>query len=182
MTADPGNLQLSAAPGWYVDSAVRQHDRPNNLVGSAMSAVKSAFTITAVTSGAVALAVATAAPAAASSKFNTIYSLTQGPCVAIVDTSINGNAYPSSAGFTVTTNMLGVGSCSLTVTLHWRNLDTQETGTFDVHASGPGVWMNGGPTAIFQPGFGNFVGWVTVNANHIGDSGEAQFEVNPYQG
>ncbi|WP_067541171.1 hypothetical protein [Nocardia crassostreae] len=144
-----------------------------------MSSIKSAFAITAASVGAIAFTIGSAAPSHAGpgGKFNTIYSLTQGPCVAVVDTSINGNAYPASAGFTVGANMIGVGSCDLTVTLHYRNKNNGATGTFDVHPHGPGYWMNSGPAAIVYLGAGSYTGWVTVNAASIGSSGQIDFDV-----
>ncbi|MFE9323141.1 hypothetical protein ACIHDR_25955 [Nocardia sp. NPDC052278] len=128
---------------------------------------------------------ATAAPASADSsggKFATIYSLTNGPCVAIVDSSVNGNAYPGMAAFTVTAQMIGVGQCSLDITLNYRNVDTGETGSFTAHANGPGFWGNSGYSALFSPGHDNFVGTVTVNAAHFPEAGAVQFANHPYQG
>src|SRR5690606_2017432 len=56
---------------------------------------------------AVAVAAAPAAHAGPGGAFGTVYSLTQGPCVAVVDSSVNGDAYPNSAAFTVQTTMIG---------------------------------------------------------------------------
>src|SRR5690606_6797180 len=75
---------------------------------------------------AVAVAAAPAAHAGPGGAFGTVYSLTQGPCVAVVDSSVNGDAYPNSAAFTVQTTMIGVGSCELTVTLRWRDVRSEE--------------------------------------------------------
>ncbi len=141
-----------------------------------------AFSLAAMTAAAV---TTTAAPASADSsggKFATIYSLTNGPCVAIVDSSVNGNAYPGMAAFTVTAQMIGVGQCSLDITLNYRNVDTGETGSFTTHANGPGFWGNSGYSALFSPGHDNFVGTVTVNAAHFPDPGAVQFTNHPYQG
>ncbi|WP_324192658.1 hypothetical protein [Nocardia transvalensis] len=129
--------------------------------------------------------IATAAPASADpngGKFTTVYSLANGPCVAIVDTSVNGNAYPGAAAFTVGANLLGVGPCSLPITLNWRNLDNGQAGSFTQIANGPGFWGNSGPGAIFNPGYGNFAATVSVAAPHIPESGELRFTVQPYQG
>ncbi|MFC9894447.1 hypothetical protein ACFVMC_12190 [Nocardia sp. NPDC127579] len=150
-----------------------------------MKSVKKGFVVSAV--GAVAAATVltvTAGPAVAENggKFQTFYSLTNGLCVAVVDSSVHGPGYPSSATFTVSTNMTGVGSCSLDVTLHWRNVDTGETGTRTQTAKGPGYWISDPKTTVFQPGFGTFVGHVTVNGLSLGSSGEVEFTVEPYQG
>lgn len=121
----------------------------------------------------------TAAPASAASggTFETIYSLTSGACIAVVDSSVHGPGYPDSAAFTVSTNMTGIGSCSLKVTLHWKNLTTSETGIRVVHAIGPGAWMSDPKSSIFQPGHGQFVATVTVDAVHLGESGQVEFSV-----
>lgn len=126
---------------------------------------------------------ATAAPAAAEGgSFQTIYSLTDGPCVAQVDASVNGPGYPEHASFTVSTITFGFGSCSLPVTLNWRNLDTGETGSITQIANGPGHWMNDGRSALFRPGIGRFTATVTVGAAHTPDSGSVEFVVQKYQG
>ncbi|MEV5838614.1 hypothetical protein [Nocardia sp. NPDC052112] len=141
-----------------------------------------AFCLAAITAAA---AIAAATPASADSsggKFTTIYSMTNGPCVAIVDSSVNGNAYPGMAAFTVTAQMIGFGRCSLDITLNYRNVDTGETGSFTAHANGPGFWGNSGYSALFSPGHDNFVGTVTLNATHIPESGAVQFTNHPYQG
>ncbi|MEV6275699.1 hypothetical protein [Nocardia sp. NPDC051832] len=150
-----------------------------------MNSVRRGFMLP--TAGAVATAAVltlTAAPATAANggKFQTIYSLTNGLCVAVVESSVHGPGYPSSASFTVSTNMTGFGSCSLDVTLHWRNVDTGESGTKTAKATGPGYWISDPKTTIFQPGFGKFVGTVTVNALSVGSSGQVEFTVEPYQG
>ncbi|GAB2638174.1 hypothetical protein [Nocardia goodfellowii] len=144
-------------------------------------------TLTLPAAGAIATAAVltlTAAPASAANggKFQTIYSLTNGLCFAVVDSSVHGPGYPSSATFTVSTNMTGVGSCSLDVTLHWRNVDTGETGTRTAKATGPGFWISDPKSTVFQPGFGKFVGTVTVNALSVPPSGQVEFTVEPYQG
>ncbi|MEV0293076.1 hypothetical protein [Nocardia sp. NPDC050710] len=133
---------------------------------------------------ATALLMVNAGPASAASggKFQTIYSLTDGACVAVVDSSVHGPGYPNSASFTVSTNMIGFGSCGLDVTLHWKNVDTGESGTRTAHATGPGSWVSDPKSSIFQPGFGNFVGTVTVGAAHLGESGQVAFTVEKYQG
>ncbi|WP_280501123.1 hypothetical protein [Nocardia farcinica] len=131
---------------------------------------------------AVAVAAAPAAHAGPGGAFGTVYSLTQGPCVAVVDSSVNGDAYPNSAAFTVQTTMIGVGSCELTVTLRWRDVGDGSTGEFTVTAHGPGYWSNSGPGAIFSPGTGSFTGTVTVSAPSIGGSGEVAFDIPQYQG
>ncbi|MFQ6393910.1 hypothetical protein ACLMAJ_10665 [Nocardia sp. KC 131] len=146
-----------------------------------MNTARSLFVFSATPVAAIAL-LATAAPAAAEGNFATVYSLTQGACVAQVDSNVNGDAYPSSAGFTVTTTMFGVGPCTLPVTLNWRNLDTGATGSFGVTAHGPGFWSNGGYSAIFQPGIGNFTSTVTVGATHVPEPGTQEFTVHQYQG
>ncbi|MEU8899478.1 hypothetical protein [Nocardia sp. NPDC048505] len=150
-----------------------------------MKSVNKGFTLPAA--GAIATAAIltlTAAPASAANggKFQTIYSLTNGLCIAVVDSSVTGPGYPNSAAFTVSTNMTGVGTCGLEVTLHWRNVDTGETGTRAAKPTGPGFWISDPKSSIFQPGFGKFVGTVTVNAPSLGSSGEVEFTVEPYQG
>ncbi|WP_280276886.1 hypothetical protein [Nocardia wallacei] len=129
--------------------------------------------------------IATAAPASADTnggQFTRVYSLANGPCGAIVDSSVNGNAYPGAAGFTAAVTLIGVGSCSLDVTLNWRNVATGETGTKTHRANGPGFWSNDGRSAIFSPGYGDFVGTVTVGAAHVPEPGELHFTVRPYEG
>ncbi|NUS42644.1 MAG: hypothetical protein HOQ24_02960 [Mycobacteriaceae bacterium] len=137
-----------------------------------------------VIAAAATLLAATAAPAAAQSggKFQTFYALAAGPCVAVVDSSVHGPGYPSSASFTVSANLIGLGPCSLDVTLQWRNVATGQTGTRTAHAVGPGYWISDPKTTIFQPGFGQFVGTVTVPTPHLGDPGQVEFTVDPYKG
>ncbi|MFI6867232.1 hypothetical protein [Nocardia sp. NPDC050406] len=147
-----------------------------------MSSVRSILAFSAVTTATTASVVALAAPAAAGGggSFNTLYSLTNGPCVAVVDSSVKGDAYPNSAAFTVKANLYGLAQCGLTVTLNWRNLDTGQTGSKSVTPSGPGLWMNDGKSAIFQPGIGHIKATVTVDQQHLGQSGEVEFEVTQY--
>ncbi|MBB5917907.1 hypothetical protein BJY24_006819 [Nocardia transvalensis] len=150
-----------------------------------MRSIGSLTALSAVGLTAAAAVIGTAAPASADTnggKFTKIYSLTNGPCVAVVDSSVGGDTYPSSAGFTVSATLIGVGPCSLDVTLNWRNVDTGETGTKTQHASGPGYWGNDGRSAIFSPGIGNFVGTVTTSAGHVPESGEVAFTVHRYGG
>ncbi|PXX69253.1 hypothetical protein DFR70_102942 [Nocardia tenerifensis] len=125
---------------------------------------------------------ASAAPATADTggNFATIYSLTDGPCAAQVRSSVHSPAYPNAAGFTVETTMLGVDACHLDVTLNWRNIDTGETGAFTQTANGPGMWMTPGRSHIFYPGFGRFVGTVSIGPAHFPESGEVAFTVEPY--
>ncbi|MEU6562177.1 hypothetical protein [Nocardia nova] len=128
---------------------------------------------------------AAAAPASADDaggKFATVYSMTDGPCVAVIDSSVHGDAYPGMAAFTVGGPLIGVGHCTLDITLNWRNVDTGETGSFTQTANGPGYWGNSGYSALFSPGYGNFVGTVTVGAAHVPEPGEVQFSNHPYQG
>ncbi|MEV6429717.1 hypothetical protein [Nocardia sp. NPDC051463] len=145
-----------------------------------MNTARSLFVLSAAPVAAVAL-LTTAAPATAEGKFATAYSLTQGACFAQVETSVNGDAYPSSAGFTVNTTMFGIGPCTLPVTLNWRNIATGATGSFAVTANGPGYWSNGGYSAIFQPGIGDFTSTVTIGAAHVPDPGTRTFTVHQYQ-
>lgn len=128
---------------------------------------------------------ATAAPAAAQDTggdFATVYSLTNGPCAAVIDSSVHGDAYPGMAAFTVDGPLYGVGHCTLDVTLNWRNIDTGETGRVTETANGPGYWSNSGHSALFSPGYGDFVGTVTVGAAHLPEPGEVHFSNHPYQG
>ncbi|MFQ6326327.1 hypothetical protein ACLMAL_09330 [Nocardia sp. CWNU-33] len=145
-----------------------------------MNTARSLFVLSATPVAAVAL-LATAAPATAEGKFATIYSLTQGACFAQVDSSVNGDAYPSSAAFTVSTTMFGIGPCTLPVTLNWRNLATGATGSFTVTANGPGYWSNSSYSAIFQPGIGDFTSTVTIGAAHMPEPGNREFTVHKYQ-
>ncbi|WP_280236239.1 hypothetical protein [Nocardia cyriacigeorgica] len=145
---------------------------------------KLAFAVPAASALAVTALAVTAAPAAAENggKFQTVYSLTDGPCVAQIDASVTGPGYPEHASFTVTAHMYGVGSCRLPVTLNWRNLDTGETGSKTHTPSGPGTWMPDGRSALFAPGIGRFEATVTVGAAHIPEPGTVQFTVEKYQG
>ncbi|AFU00353.1 hypothetical protein [Nocardia brasiliensis] len=149
-----------------------------------MISLKALFAVPAVPAVAVATMVATAAPAAAQlhDSFATVYSLSQGLCVASVSSGVTGNAYPEHAGFYVATTMYGVGGCTLPLTLNWRNVDTGETGTFTVTAQGPGYWSNSGRSALFHPGLGKFTATLTVGAAHIPEPGEVEFRVDKYQG
>lgn len=148
-----------------------------------MTARTTALALPAAAVLAVGTLAATAAPAAADGgSFQTMYSLTDGPCVAQVDTSVNGPGYPEHASFTVSTIMFGVGSCSLPITLNWRNLDTGETGSTTRTANGPGHWMNDGRSALFRPGIGRFTATVSVGAAHTPESGSVEFTVEKYQG
>ncbi|WP_378739438.1 hypothetical protein [Nocardia brasiliensis] len=149
-----------------------------------MNSLRALFAIPAVPAVAVAAMVATAAPAAAQivDPFESVYSLTQGLCVAQVSSSVVSNAYPEHAAFTVATTMYGVGGCSLPLTLNWRNVETGATGTFTVTAQGPGYWSNSGRSALFRPGIGRFTATLTVGAPHIPEPGSAEFWVDRYEG
>ncbi|WP_063025148.1 hypothetical protein [Nocardia niwae] len=128
--------------------------------------------------------VATAAPAAAGpgGKFATVYTLAQGPCVGQVEMSINGNAYPNQAAFTVGVTLVGAGPCTLPITLNWHNVDTGQEGAFQVVAQGPGYWGNSGHSALFTPGIGQFTGTVSIGPAHFPDPGTVEFTVPKYQG
>lgn len=149
-----------------------------------MNSTKTVFAIPAAGVFAAAAIFAGAGPAAAApdGKFQTIYSLTQGACFAKIDSSVNGDAYPNQAAFTVASTMTGFGACKVDVTLHWRNVDTGATGTFNVTPQGPGFWMNSSYSTLFAPGFGHFTGTVSIGAPSFPASGEVQFDVTQYQG
>ncbi|MBF6168423.1 hypothetical protein IU486_27265 [Streptomyces gardneri] len=132
---------------------------------------------------AVAALVATAAPAAAApAAFATVYTLAQGPCVGQVEMSVNGNAYPNQAAFTVGATLVGAGPCTLPLTLNWRNVATGQEGAFKVVAQGPGYWGNSGHSALFVPGIGTFTATVGVGAAHFPAPGTVEFTVPQYQG
>ncbi|MFI6041192.1 hypothetical protein ACIA8C_06130 [Nocardia sp. NPDC051321] len=137
--------------------------------------------VSALAAAAALLATATPATADTGGGFATMYSLADGPCVAQVKSSVHSPAYPNAAGFTVETLMPGVGPCHLDVTLQWHNVDTGESGTFTQTAVGPGIWMTPGRSHIFYPGFGRFVGTVSLGPAHFPESGEVAFTVEPYQ-
>lgn len=148
-----------------------------------MTARTMALALPAAAALAVGTPTATAAPAAvADGSFGTVYSLTEGACLAQVDTSVTGPGYPEHAAFTVSTIMFGIGPCSLPVTLTWRNLDTGETGSVTKTANGPGHWINDGRSALFRPGIGRFTATVTVGAAHLPEPGAVEFTVAKYQG
>lgn len=141
----------------------------------ALPAAATALTVGALT--------ATAAPAVADGgSFQPVYSLAQGACVAQLDASVTGDAYPEHAAFTVSTIMFGVGPCALPVTLNWRNLDTGATGSVTQTANGPGHWMNDGRSALFHPGVGRFTATITVGAAHVPEPGSVDFTVTEYRG
>ncbi|MBF6467522.1 hypothetical protein IU427_20375 [Nocardia beijingensis] len=132
---------------------------------------------------AMAALVATAAPAtAAPAAFATVYTLAQGPCVGQVQMSVNGNAYPNQAAFTVGATLVGTGPCTLPITLNWHNVGTGQEGTFQVVAQGPGYWGNSSHSTLFAPGIGQFTATVTIGAAHFPDPGTVEFTVPPYQG
>ncbi|WP_330231950.1 hypothetical protein OHA40_05335 [Nocardia sp. NBC_00508] len=135
-------------------------------------------------SAAAATLVATAAPAAAAPavEFATVYTLAVGPCAGQVQMSVNGNAYPNHAAFTVSSTLLGAGPCTLPVTLNWRNVASGQTGAFQVIAHGPGYWGNSGHSALFAPGIGQFTATVTIGAPHFPEPGTVEFTVPQYQG
>ena len=150
-----------------------------------MRTMGSLTTLSAAVLVAGATAIATATPAAAQDNggpFDRVYSLADGPCAGIVDSSVAGDTYPDAAGFTTGVYLYGVGPCSLDVTLNWRNVFTGEVGSKTHHATGPGYWGNDGRSALFFPGIGEFVGTVTVGAAHVPEPGEVHFSVHPYQG
>ncbi|MBF6226914.1 hypothetical protein [Nocardia abscessus] len=132
---------------------------------------------------AMAALVATAAPAAAApAAFATVYTLAQGPCVGQVEMSVNGNAYPNQAAFTVGATLVGAGPCTLPITLNWRNVATGQEGAFQVVAQGPGYWGNSGHSALFLPGIGQFTATVSIGAAHFPAPGTVEFTVPQYQG
>ncbi|MEU7634368.1 hypothetical protein AB0C34_31095 [Nocardia sp. NPDC049220] len=150
-----------------------------------MNSAKALFTVPALPAVAITALLVTATPAAAATtdgRFPTIYALGQGPCVGAVESSVNPNAYPNLAAFTVSSTLVGVGACTLPVTLNWRNADTGETGAFPVTAQGPGYWGNSGHSALFAPGFGHFTATVSVGGAHLPEPGAIEFTVAPYQG
>ena len=144
-----------------------------------MTARTTAFALPAAAAVATGTLLATAAPAAAAdgSSFATVYSLAQGACVAQVDASVNGNAYPGHAAFTVSTIMFGAGTCQLPITLNWRNLDTGDTGTEVRSANGPGHWTTDPYSSLFQPGSGRFTATITVGAAHLPEPDSVEFVV-----
>lgn len=148
-----------------------------------MRPAKTAFILTAVGALACAPAVASAAPVATTTSFPTVYALAQyGPCVGMIDSSVNGNAYPNQAAFNVSANTYGFGNCGLRLTLSWRNIDTNATGVVTADVKGPGYWSKGGYSALFAPGIGRFVGTLTVDGQHFPEPGQVSFEVKKYQG
>ncbi|WP_405162317.1 hypothetical protein OG203_39485 [Nocardia sp. NBC_01499] len=149
-----------------------------------MNSLRALFAIPAVPAVAVAAMVATSAPATAQivDQFDSFYSLTDGLCVAQVSSAVTSNAYPEHAAFSVATTMVGVGDCTLPLTLNWRNVETGETGAFTVTAHGPGYWGNSGYSALFHPGIGHFTGTMTVGAAHTPEPGSVDFTVDHYQG
>ncbi|WP_406273319.1 hypothetical protein OH799_34540 [Nocardia sp. NBC_00881] len=151
------------------------------LVEVSMNSTKALFTVSAAAFAAL-LAAAAPAAAAPEGKFATIYTLAQGPCVGQVDASVNGNAYPNQAAFTVSSTLIGVGPCTLPITLNWRNVDTGAAGVFAVTAQGPGYWGNSGHSALFAPGSGRFAATVTIGAVHMPELGPIEFTVPAYQG
>lgn len=58
-------------------------------------------------------------------------------CVGAVATAINTGGYPDSATVNWAFFVPGVGDCGLTVTLYWKNLDTNKTGEKVAHVSAP---------------------------------------------
>ncbi|MGW4371651.1 hypothetical protein ACWEKT_39135 [Nocardia takedensis] len=125
---------------------------------------------------------ANAAPAAAQpgGPFPTLWSLTQGPCVAQVDAVVDGDALPGRAAFTVITMMHGaapVGDCALPVTLTWTEVNSGATGSYVTTAWGPGYWSNSGPAAVFAPGPGVYEASVAIGEAHTPESGAIRFTV-----
>ncbi|MFC3962153.1 hypothetical protein [Nocardia jiangsuensis] len=125
---------------------------------------------------------AVANPATTGGPFTPAVSLTDGLCVAYVDTAVTGDAYPEHAAFTVAATLVGVGPCSLPVTLTWRNVDTGETGVVTKTARGPGYWSTSGRDALFHAGIGRFDGTVTIGPAHLPEPGTVDFTVTRYQG
>ncbi|GAA5058965.1 hypothetical protein [Nocardia callitridis] len=115
-------------------------------------------------------------------KFATSYAVANGPCVGTVDTYVGGNFYPGMAGFTVATQLYGIGPCTLPITLNWRNLDTGETGSVAKEARGPGYWGSDGRGALFSPGLGRFSATITIGGAHLPDPGTVEFSVKKYEG
>ncbi|MGY1942277.1 hypothetical protein [Nocardia asiatica] len=145
--------------------------------------MKSTTALLIAPAAAVAALVATAAPAAAApAAFATVYTLAQGPCAGQVQMSVNGNAYPNQAAFTVSSNLIGAGPCTLPLTLNWHNVDTGQEGSFQVVAHGPGYWGNSGHSTLFTPGIGKFTATVAVGAAHFPSPGTVEFTVPKYQG
>ncbi|MEU8900609.1 hypothetical protein [Nocardia sp. NPDC048505] len=124
---------------------------------------------------------ATAAPAAAVydvREFPTVYTLGQdGLCFGRIQSAI-GPEGQGLASFQVDAQLYGVGSCSVPLTLDWRNLDTGETGTRTVTVPGPGSW-NIGRSAMFRPGgVGQFVATLRVGPAHLPEPGTITFRVD----
>lgn len=153
------------------------------MASQKLASAASTASVLAVAALTTATLTATAAPAAAASggSFGTVYSLAYGTCVAQVEPSVTGDAYPEHAAFTVSTIMFGAGDCTLPVTLTWRNLDTGQIGTVTRTPTGPGYWVNDGRSALFSPGVGRFSATVTVGAAHIPDLATVEFTVSEYR-
>ncbi|MFD6463820.1 hypothetical protein [Streptomyces roseolus] len=122
---------------------------------------------------------ATAAPASAVydvRNFPTVYALA-GLCVAQIDAGV-GPESQGLASFELRSNMIGVGACTVPVTLAWRNLDTGETGSRTVDVPGPGQWGIG-RSAMFRPGgVGKFTATLTVGSAHLPEPGTIEFHVD----
>lgn len=73
-----------------------------------------------------------------------------GACYGVVSTTVSPGGYPNSAAVGWAFGVLGVGSCDLTVTLSWHNLDTDARGEKTAHVPMPRL-SGGIPDPISHP-------------------------------
>lgn len=73
-----------------------------------------------------------------------------GTCAGTVSTTISPQSFPGASSVSWAFGILGVGSCDLTATLSWRNLDTGATGEKIAHIPAPRI-SGGVPDPIVHP-------------------------------
>src|SRR5699024_8761587 len=104
-----------------------------------------------------------------------------GPCTGAVAAQIGTNGYPDSSSLHWGIAMPGVGACDLTVTLHWENLDTGDSGEKQYTVDEPELWTGVAhpKDSIVPTGAGEVEYRLTTDAG--GAAGPITLETPEYQ-
>ena len=104
-----------------------------------------------------------------------------GLCTGAVAAQIGTNGYPDSSSLHWGIAMPGVGACDLTVTLHWENLDTGDSGEKQYTVDEPELWTGVAhpKDSIVPTGAGEVEYRLTTDAG--GAAGPITLETPEYQ-
>lgn len=104
-----------------------------------------------------------------------------GLCAGAVAAKVEAGGYPDSSSMSWGIAMPGVGACDLTVTLHWHNLDTGESGEKQHIVDEPALWAGVAHPydSVVPTGPGQVKYRLTTNAG--GAAGPITLETPEYQ-